>query len=97
MKDYALGPISVDFSIDHTFYLPTCHSSVKVVEFRGSNLVIVGAGTAGKGKGKSNHSCPQSTEGFHAVVALYSNHFVPKWADHLYASPAHWGHMIACL
>ena len=50
MKDYALGPISMDFSNDHTLYLPTCHSSVKVVEFRGSNLVIVGAGTAGKGK-----------------------------------------------
>ena len=71
------------FSNDHTFYLPTCHSSVKVVEFRGSNLVIVGVGTAGKGKGKSNYSCPQSTEGFHAAVALYSNHFVLKWADHI--------------
>jgi len=40
----------VDFSNDHTFYLPTCHSNAKVVEFRGSNLVIVGAGTAGKGR-----------------------------------------------
>jgi len=50
MKDYALGPISIDFSNDHTFYLPTCHSSVKVVEFRGSNLVIVGAGTTGKAR-----------------------------------------------
>jgi len=83
----------MDFSNNHTFYLPTCHSSVKVVEFRGSNLVIVGAGTAGKRK--RNHSCPQSTEGFHAAVALYSNHFGLKWADHLYASPAHWGHMIS--
>jgi len=41
---------SVDFSNDHTFYLPTCHSSAKVVEFSGSNLVIVGAGTTGKGR-----------------------------------------------
>ena len=46
MKDYTPG----HFSNDRTYYQLTCHSSAKVVEFRGSNLVIVGAGTAGKGK-----------------------------------------------
>ena len=38
----------------HTYYLRTCHSSVKVVEFRGSNLVIIGPDTPRKGEERAN-------------------------------------------
>ena len=51
MKDVP-GHISMDLPNDRTYSLPTCHSSAKVVEFRGSNLVIVGASADTTGKGK---------------------------------------------
>ena len=71
----------------------TCHSSVKVVEFRGANLVTVGAGIAGKGKERANilthkvlHMWLLTIEIILALNGL---------SMHLYASPAHWGHVIS--
>ena len=83
-----LGPVIIHAT------QPTCHSNVKVVEFRGSNLVIVGAGKTEKEKGKHSYSCTEElmyrrlSQGVcnpAHVIVLYSNQILLdfNWANRL--------------
>ena len=67
---------------------------MKVVEFRGSNLVIVGAGKTEKEKGKHSYSCTEElmyrrlSQGVcnpAHVIVLYSNQILLdfNWANRL--------------